>query len=55
MGWVNQERWDIWVRGLVNERDIEDEETKALVDRALKEVGKVEDQGWRIVEDEKYA
>ncbi|KAF2821941.1 hypothetical protein CC86DRAFT_448412 [Ophiobolus disseminans] len=55
--WVgfNKERWDIWVKGLNEGREVEDEQTRALVERALEEVKRVEDQGWRLEEDEKFA
>jgi len=54
--WVgfNRERWDIWVQGLRNGVEIGDEETKGLVKRALEEVGRVEDQGWRVKDAEKF-
>jgi hypothetical protein len=56
-GWVgfNRERWEIWVRGLQNGKDEEDEEVRALVERALEQVERVQDQGWRVKDAEKYA
>ncbi|KAF2637409.1 hypothetical protein P280DRAFT_102974 [Massarina eburnea CBS 473.64] len=55
--WVgfNQERWEIWVKGLENGREVEDDEARGLVERALKEVERVEDQGWRVKDEEKFA
>ncbi|KAH8690392.1 hypothetical protein GQ44DRAFT_780468 [Phaeosphaeriaceae sp. PMI808] len=55
--WVgfNQERWGVWVKGLENGRGVENEEVKGLVETALKEVERVEDQGWRLKDDEKFA
>jgi hypothetical protein len=56
-GWVgfNKERWEIWVRGLENGKEVVDEEVRALVERALEQVERVEDQGWRVRDDEKFA
>ncbi|KAF2127839.1 hypothetical protein P153DRAFT_377337 [Dothidotthia symphoricarpi CBS 119687] len=56
-GWVgfNQERWGVWVRGLENGRNIEDQEARELVERALREVERVEDQAWRVKDEEKFA
>jgi hypothetical protein len=56
-GWggFNKERWELWVKGLENGRDTTDEEVRALVERALEQVERVEDQGWRVKDSEKYA
>jgi hypothetical protein len=56
-GWVgfNKERWEIWVKGLENGQDTTDTEVRALVERALEQVERVEDQSWRLKESEKYA
>jgi hypothetical protein len=56
-GWIgfNQERWELWVKGLENGREAEDEDVRALVERALKQVERVRDQGWRVKDEEKYA
>lgn len=48
------DRWRIWVGGLKEGLEIGDGETKVLVERALKEVQRVEDQSWRIAEEERY-
>jgi hypothetical protein len=40
---------------LQNGKDEEDEDVRALVERALEQVERVEDQGWRGKDAEKYA
>jgi hypothetical protein len=56
-GWVgfNKARWEIWAKGLETGKKSEDEEVRALVERALEQVKRVEDQGWRVRDGEKYA
>jgi hypothetical protein len=56
-GWFgfNKERWEIWVKGLENGQETNDTEVRALVERALEQVERVEDQSWRLKESEKYA
>jgi hypothetical protein len=55
--WVgfNKTRWEIWVKGLENGQETNDPEVRALVERALEQVERVEDQSWRLTESEKYA
>jgi hypothetical protein len=40
---------------LENGKEVVDEEVRALVERALEQVERVEDQGWRVRDDEKFA
>jgi hypothetical protein len=56
-GWIgfNKARWEVWVKGLENGRETNDTEVRALVERALEQVERVEDQSWRLTESEKYA
>jgi hypothetical protein len=55
--WVgfNKERWEIWVKGFENGKETEDGELRALVEEALKQIERVEDQGWRVKDGERYA
>lgn len=51
----NKERWGIWVQGLKNGMKIEDDDVRQLVEKALKEVERVEDQSWRVMTEERFA
>lgn len=52
----NRARWDYWIGVLEQWRDGKgDPSTAALVERAMLEVERVMDQGWRIREPERYA
>jgi hypothetical protein len=55
--WVgfNKERWEISVKGFENGKETEDGELRVLVEEALKQVERVEDQGWRVKDGENYA
>lgn len=48
------DRWRLWVEGFERSRGIGDVDTEELVERALTAVEKVEDQSWRIAEEERF-
>jgi hypothetical protein len=48
-------RWGISIKEFENGKETEDEEMRALVEEALKQVARVEDQGGRVKCGEKYA
>jgi hypothetical protein len=48
-------RWGISIKGFENGKETEDGELRVLVEEALKQVERVEDQGWRVKDGENYA
>jgi len=55
--WVgfNRQRWDVWVEGLENGREAEEQDVGGLVEEALSQVERVESQKWRLEREEMYA
>ncbi|KAH4846834.1 hypothetical protein HBI31_100440 [Parastagonospora nodorum] len=50
-----KERWDIWIKGFENGKEVENKEVRGLVEEALEQVERIERQDWRVERDEMYA
>ncbi|KAH5117542.1 hypothetical protein HBI49_153200 [Parastagonospora nodorum] len=51
----SRKRWDIWIKGLENGKEVENKEVRGSVEEALEQVERIERQDWRVERDEMYA